>query len=128
MSAMSVGATATPALMQTAGTLPDRGSASLRVTSPTATTVAAAPRPSQVEQSTAPSREVVDQAARRIEDFVKSVGRSLSFSVESGTGHSVLRVVNPNSGEVIRQLPAEETMRIARSIDYLQSVLVNQRA
>jgi flagellar protein FlaG len=128
MSAMSVGATATPALMQTAGTLPDRGSASLRVTSPTATTVAAAPRPSQIEQSTAPSREVVDQAARRIEDFVKSVGRSLSFSVESGTGHSVLRVVNPNSGEVIRQLPAEETMRIARSIDYLQSVLVNQRA
>jgi len=128
MSALNVGATATPALMQTAGTLPDRGSASLRVTSPTATTVAAAPRPSQVEQSTAPSREVVDQAARRIEDFVKSVGRSLSFSVESGTGHSVLRVVNPNSGEVIRQLPAEETMRIARSIDYLQSVLVNQRA
>jgi flagellar protein FlaG len=128
MSALNVGATATPALMQTAGTLPDRGSSSLRVTSPTATTVAAAPRPSQVEQSTAPSREVVDQAARRIEDFVKSVGRSLSFSVESGTGHSVLRVVNPNSGEVIRQLPAEETMRIARSIDYLQSVLVNQRA
>jgi len=128
MSALNVGATATPALMQTAGTLPDRGSASLRVTSPTAITVAAAPRPSQVEQSTAPSREVVDQAARRIEDFVKSVGRSLSFSVESGTGHSVLRVVNPNSGEVIRQLPAEETMRIARSIDYLQSVLVNQRA
>ena len=128
MSAMSVGATATPPLMQTAGTLPDRGPAALRVTSPTATTVAPAPRPSQVEQSTAPSREVVDQAARRIEDFVKSVGRSLSFSVESGTGHSVLRVVNPNSGEVIRQLPAEETMRIARSIDYLQSVLVNQRA
>jgi len=96
MSALNVGATATPALMQTAGTLPDRGSASLRVTSPTAITVAAAPRPSQVEQSTAPSREVVDQAARRIEDFVKSVGRSLSFSVESGTGHSVLRVVNPN--------------------------------
>ena len=128
MSAMSVGATATPALMQTAGTLPDRGPAAQLATSPAATTVAPAPRPSQVEQSTAPSREVVDQAARRIEDFVKSVGRSLSFSVESGTGHSVLRVVNPNSGEVIRQLPAEETMRIARSIDYLQSVLVNQRA
>ena len=129
MSALSVGATATSALMQTAGTLPDRGPAApMATSSPTATRLAPAPRPSLVEQSTAPSREVVDQAARRIEDFVKSVGRSLSFSVESGTGHSVLRVVNPNSGEVIRQLPAEETMRIARSIDYLQSVLVNQRA
>jgi len=117
-----------PALMQAAGTLPDRGPAAQMTTSPAATVVAPAPRPSQVEQSTAPSREVVDQAARRIEDFVKSVGRTLSFSVESGTGHSVLRVVNPTSGEVIRQLPTEETMRIARSIDYFQSVLVNQRA
>ncbi len=128
MSSLSVGTAAAPVPMQTTGVLPDRGSVAPKANSPAATTVAPAPKPSQVEQSTAHSREVVDQAARRIEDFVKSVGRSLSFSVESGTGHSVLRVVNPNSGEVIRQLPAEETMRIARSIDYLQSVLVNQRA
>jgi flagellar protein FlaG len=128
MSSFSVGTAATPVQAQTAGNLPNSGSVAPKANSPAAPTLAPAPKPSQVEQSTAHSREVVDQAARRIEDFVKSVGRSLSFSVESGTGHSVLRVVNPSSGEVIRQLPAEETMRIARSIDYLQSVLVNQRA
>jgi flagellar protein FlaG len=56
------------------------------------------------------------------------VGRSLDFSVDSNTGQSVLRVVNPDSGEVVRQLPAEETLRVAAAIDYMQSILVNQRA
>jgi flagellar protein FlaG len=96
--------------------------------SPAPLSVAPSPRPSHINETTAPSREAVDQAARHIEDFVKSVGRSLSFSVDASTGHQVLRVVDPNSGQVIRQLPADETLRIARSIDYFQNVLVHQRA
>jgi flagellar protein FlaG len=75
-----------------------------------------------------PSREAVAQAAKHIESFVKSVGRSLDFSVDSRTGQSVLRVMNPENGQLIRQLPAEETLRVAAAIDYMQSVLVNQRA
>ena len=127
MSALNVGAAATPALLQTAGTLPERSHA-VPVSSSPSVSVAPPPRPSRVEESTAASRAAVDQAARHIEDFVKSVGRSLSFSVDESTGHQVLRVVDPNSGEVIRQLPADETLRIARSIDYFQNILVHQRA
>jgi flagellar protein FlaG len=127
MSALNVGAAATPALLQTAGTLPERSHA-VPVSSSPSVSVAPPPRPSHVEESTAASRAAVDQAARHIEDFVKSVGRSLSFSVDASTGHQVLRVVDPNSGQVIRQLPADETLRIARSIDYFQNVLVHQRA
>jgi len=127
MSALNVGAAATPALLQTAGTLPERSHA-VPVSSSPSVSVAPPPRPSHVEETTAASRAAVDQAARHIEDFVKSVGRSLSFSVDASTGHQVLRVVDPNSGEVIRQLPADETLRIARSIDYFQNILVHQRA
>ena len=127
MNALNVGAASAPALLQTAGTLPERSPA-VPAASPAAVSVAPSPRPSQIKETTALSREAVDQAARHIEDFVKSVGRSLTFSVDAGTGHHVLRVVDPNSGEVIRQLPADETLRIARSIDYFQNVLVDQRA
>lgn len=80
------------------------------------------------EEVAKPSREAVAQAAKHIESFVKSVGRSLDFSVDSRTGQSVLRVMNPENGQLIRQLPAEETLRVAAAIDYMQSVLVNQRA
>jgi len=127
MSALNVGAATAPALLQTAGTLPERSHAA-PASSSAPVSVAPSPRPSHVEENTASSRAAVDQAARHIEDFVKSVGRSLSFSVDESTGHHVLRVVDPNSGEVIRQLPADETLRIARSIDYFQNVLVHQRA
>jgi hypothetical protein len=34
---------------------------------------------------------------------------------------------NPESGAVVRQLPAEETLRIARAVECVQSMLVNQR-
>ena len=127
MSALNVGAAAAPTLLQTAGTLPERSPAApVSLSAPVS--VAPSPRPSHVEENTASSRAAVDQAARHIEDFVKSVGRSLSFSVDESTGHQVLRVVDPNSGEVLRQLPADETLRIARSIDYFQNILVHQRA
>ena len=128
MTASNVGAAAAAPLLQTAGTLPERAAASPAAPAAHAVNIPAAPRSSRIEETTAPTRQAVDQAARHIEDFVRSVGRSLDFSVDASTGHSVLRVIDPQSGEVIRQLPAEETLRIARSIDYFQSMLVHQRA
>jgi len=40
----------------------------------------------------------------------------------------VVRVVNPETNELIRQLPSEELLKIARSMKDLGNVLVNQKA
>jgi flagellar protein FlaG len=118
-------------LLQSAGTLPARSERADQAAAAPQAPVAA-PAPSALAVSGAevakPSREAVVQAAQHIESFVKSVGRSLDFSVDPTTGDNVLRVLNSESGEVVRQLPSEETLRIARAVDYIQSVLVNQRA
>jgi len=82
----------------------------------------------RVAEAVAPTREAVQEAAKRIEEFVQSVGRSLSFTVDSSTGRSILRVVDPQSGEVVRQLPPEEVLRVARAVEFMQGVLINQRA
>jgi len=37
-------------------------------------------------------------------------------------------VVDPNTGEVVRQLPSKELLEIARSMANLQNVLVSQKA
>jgi flagellar protein FlaG len=114
------------------GTLPERSPALSAAAQAVPTrNVGAHPPPTMLvaaEEVAQPSREAVDQAARHIETFVKSVGRSLDFSVDQRSGQSVLRVMNPDTGELIRQLPSEETLRIAKAIDYVQSMLVNQRA
>ena len=57
------------------------------------------------------------------------MGRDLSFSVDSTTGYNVVRVVNPETGEVVRQLPSEELLKIAQAMEQTNtSGLVNQKA
>ena len=81
-----------------------------------------------VAQSSKPSRDAIAKAAEDIQNFVKDMGRNLSFSVDDVTGYNVVRVVNPDTNELIRQLPSEELLKIARSMKDLGNVLVNQKA
>jgi flagellar protein FlaG len=85
-------------------------------------------KPSNVDATSHPSREVVAKAAADIQQFVQSMGRNLSFSVDETTGYNVVRVINPNTGELVRQLPSEELLKIARDFQRLNNVLVSQRA
>jgi len=85
-------------------------------------------KPSSVNETSAPTREVVAQAAQQIQSFVQSMGRNLSFSVDSTTGYHVVRVTNPDTGEIIRQLPSEELLRIAQNFAQINSAIVNQKA
>jgi len=89
---------------------------------------AAEVKPSNVNQVTQPTREVVAKAAEQIQSFVQSMGRNLNFSIDQTTGYHVVRVVNPETNETVRQLPSEELLRIAQSMKQLNSALVNQRA
>lgn len=85
-------------------------------------------KPSNIDASSQPTREVVAKAAAEIQQFVQSMGRNLSFSVDETTGYNVVRVVNPSTGELVRQLPSEELLKIARDFQRLNNVLVSQRA
>ena len=89
---------------------------------------AAEVKPSNINQVTQPTRDVVAKAAEQIQSFVQSMGRNLNFSIDQTTGYHVVRVVNPETNETVRQLPSEELLRIAQSMKQLNSALVNQRA
>ena len=83
---------------------------------------------SGVNEAAQPTREVVAKAAAKLQEFVNSMGRNLNFSVDETTGYNVVRVVNPDTGELIRQLPSEELLKISRDFQRLNNVLVSQRA
>lgn len=85
-------------------------------------------KPSNVSQAAQPSQEVVAKTAQQLETFVASMGRDLSFSVDSTTGYHVVRVTNQVTGEVVRQLPSEELLKIAETMQQTGSGLVNQKA
>jgi flagellar protein FlaG len=83
---------------------------------------------SGVNEAAQPTREVVAKAAADLQEFVSSMGRNLNFSIDESTGYNVVRVVNPDTGELIRQLPSEELLKISRDFQRLNNVLVSQRA
>ena len=93
-----------------------------------AAVVATPIKPSGVAEASQPSREVVAKAAEQLQSFVQSMGRNLSFSVDAASGYNVVRVVNPDTGELIRQLPSEELLKISRDFQRLNNVLVSQSA
>ena len=85
-------------------------------------------KPSGVLEASQPSREVVAKAAEQLQSFVQSMGRNLSFSVDEVSGYNVVRVGKPDTGELIRQLPSDELLKISRDFQRLNNTLVSQRA
>jgi flagellar protein FlaG len=75
-------------------------------------------------------RPTLEAATRRIQDFLQRLGRrfELDHSFDKDANKRVITVRDAESGDVIRQIPQEETLRIARSVGYYQSALVNLQA
>ena len=70
----------------------------------------------------------VKKAVSEIEKFLKESQRNLKFSTDEESGQIVVRVIASDTGELIRQLPSEEALRIAHSLNDVKSVLFDAKA
>ena len=91
---------------------------------------AAVPQPDATPQTSssnsaasAPSTQQVQEAAKLLERYVQPKANALQFSVDSSTGSTVVRVVDSSTGDLVRQIPSEEVIRIAESIDPFQGLM-----
>lgn len=73
-------------------------------------------------------RAAVEEAVSSIEKFTQSIRRDLSFSLDDSTGRVVVKVTDSTSGEVIRQIPSEEALRLAERLDEARSLLFKAEA
>ncbi|MBU3746162.1 MAG: flagellar protein FlaG [Burkholderiaceae bacterium] len=81
-----------------------------------------------VQEAASVARAQVEAAAQKIQNFANSLGKGINFVVDSSSGKAVIRVTDPSTNETVRQIPPEESLRIAKVVDYLASLLVSQRA
>ncbi len=70
----------------------------------------------------------IEDAIKRLSDFVSPSQSSLSFSVDDVSGRQVVTIVDTQSNEVIRQFPSKEAIAIARALDKLQGLLIREKA
>jgi len=58
----------------------------------------------------------LQQAVSKLNDFVQTIQRNLQFNIDKDSGVMVVKVIDTKSAKVIRQIPTEETLKIARSL------------
>jgi flagellar protein FlaG len=75
---------------------------------------------SAAEQAAAkPSESEIAQAVETLANYVQNTQRELQFSVDEGTGRTVIRVLDAETQETIRQIPSDEILTLARHIEQI---------
>jgi flagellar protein FlaG len=72
------------------------------------------------ERVAAESRQVVEKAIAHLNDYVQSIQRDLEFSMDEGSGATVVRVIDRTTKTVIRQIPSDVALRLARNLKLQQ--------
>jgi flagellar protein FlaG len=75
-----------------------------------------------------PSDAELTAAVASLQDHVQNIQRDLQFSVDDETGTTVIKVIDPETEEVIRQIPPEEVIEISRSLEEVAGILLKAEA
>jgi flagellar protein FlaG len=84
--------------------------------------------PNPAAEKAPPAQPLIDAmkaAAEQIESYLKATGRELRFSIDEATGETVVTVRDSVSGDVIRQIPNAEALRLAQALGNQRNVLID---
>lgn len=76
-----------------------------------------------------PPLEKLKGVVDNINRALKLANRNLEFSVDESTSKQVVKLVDSDTGDLIRQFPSDEMLAISRAIDQVQKgLLLRQKA
>jgi len=62
-------------------------------------------------------QEKVQAAVAQMNEFIQSTQRDLHFSYDAESGNTIVRVIDRNTQEVIRQIPDQIFLKLAETLD-----------
>lgn len=62
------------------------------------------------------SQEALEKVVSQLNAYIQNTQRDVDFSVDDATGRVVVKVIDSESEEVIRQIPSEEMLAISRHL------------
>jgi flagellar protein FlaG len=68
----------------------------------------------------------LDKSIEQIQVMMDLRQRSVQFTTDTESGKSVVKVVDGNSGEVIRQMPAEELLSFMRNLTRMMGTFIDK--
>ncbi len=70
----------------------------------------------------------LNSAVEAVNQMLDPLARGLQFSVDVTTGKTIVKLVDKETNEVIRQMPSREMLAIARALDRVQGLLLRDQA
>jgi flagellar protein FlaG len=70
----------------------------------------------------------ISAALEDVRKAIQPIASELSFSLDEDSGRMLLRIIDRETDEVIRQIPSEELIRIAKALDRFQGLFLNKEA
>ncbi|MGO4306631.1 flagellar protein FlaG [Cupriavidus sp. RAF12] len=64
-------------------------------------------------------------AVQELVDVLKTTSIGLRFEIDENTHRVITKVIDKETGELIRQMPSAEVMRFAQAIDKLQGLFIS---
>ena len=74
------------------------------------------------------NEDLLKKSIESVKEYVNPYNSNLEFSIDKETNQLIVKVVDKNTKEVIRQMPSEEMINLAKSLDSLKGLLIRQTA
>ena len=78
----------------------------------------------QPEMTAQEMQAVVD----KLNEFMHNDQRNLNFSVDTDTDETIVKVMDTETQEVIRQFPSEEALKLTKHIEGMMGLIFNDHA
>lgn len=69
----------------------------------------------------------LDKVAQQLQDFVGDMNRGLVFSVDKDSGRDVIKVIDKNSGDLVKQFPSEEVLTLVAKLSEMVGGFVDAK-
>jgi len=76
----------------------------------------------------ATQNDIIKKTVEQLNEKLKLFNNSLHIEIDKETGIQVVKIIDNDTKEVIRQLPPETTLKIAKYIDEITGLLFEKKA
>jgi len=89
---------------------------------------APAPGANAGNEGPAPARDAVEKAVGKLNENPQFTAQGLRFSIDEESGKTVVKIVDSETQEILRQIPSADALALAHSIDKMQGLLLREKA
>lgn len=80
------------------------------------------------QTAAAVAEEDVRQVVSNLNDYAQILNRDLQFSVDEDSGRTVIKVIDKETNNVIRQIPSEQVLELARHFSAGEGLHLREQA